>query len=187
MDLVMMKDQLAGLETRGKELADEKDLFVKAQGLDEEVAKAQQEVEAQKKRLTGLKATKKHLKNQKREAVEPTAKALAEKIGEVLPVGVAMFEAGESGVFIGWDGPNGKVPYDGLSGGQKVTFDAALCHALDAKLLVVEAAELDTENMRLTLEKLAEFPGQVIVNTCHPIPKKDIPKKFKVTMIGGAE
>lgn len=187
MDLAMMKDQLAGLEAKGRGLRAKETLFLKDQGLAEEVAKSQKELEGQRHRLAGLKSTHKDLKHRKRKAVKATATALGKKMGEILPVGSAIFEIGENGVFIGWDGPNGKVPYEGLSGGQKAAFDAALCHALDAKLLVVEAAELDPENMRLALEKLAEFPGQVIVNTCHPIPKKDIPKKFKVTMIGGAE
>ena len=190
MDLEMANNQLSGLEAKGKELRGKEALFLKDQGLAEEVAKAQKERDDKKPLLADLKIKLADLKDQKRLAVGATATALAKKMGEILPTGKAVFEAGESGVFIGWDKPSGRVPYDGLSGGEKATFDAALCHALKADLIVVEAAEVSIHFKNALgemLKKLATFPGQVIVNVCDPIPAEIIPENFAVTMVGGAE
>ena len=77
---------------------------------------------------------------------------------------------------IGWNDDKKITPYNGLSGMQKQVFDAALANLLDANIIVVEAAELDSENLIKTLEQLSKIDKQVIVNTCHPVDK--IPEPF---------
>jgi len=178
MDIGLLKDTLSGLKTKGIELGEKRDLFVKAQGLNESIEKTRQE--------TGLLVikqdkTKEQIKEKialKNEAVSKTASALEEKMAEILPYGKAVFKIDEDGsVFIGWD----DKPYSGLSGGEKVAFDGALCHALGSEFLIFEAAELDSENLPATMEMLSKISKQVIVNSCHE--PKEVPDGWNVVKL----
>jgi len=79
------------------------------------------------------------------------------------------------------------VPYNGLSGGEKVFFDGALASALlkdgGQKILVLEGGELDDSNLVATLEKiiLAHPDAQVIVNTWYN--PHEVPEGWKVIQL----
>lgn len=177
MDTELMNNQITGLIEAGKKLREKEALFLKAQGLDEEITKAQADIEVDEEAAEDLKEELKGLKSEKADAMSATAEGLAMKMGEILPEGNAVFRVDEGGVFLGWD----KTPYHGLSGGQKTIFDAALTNALKADLLIIEAAELDRKHLERSMERLKDHPAQVIVNTCH-VPET-IPENFTVVTL----
>jgi len=173
MDIQMLEQQVSGLIGKIAALRSDNALFLKAQGLDEQKEKAGKELSEVEVDLQNVKEELSELQGQKANALRVTAEALAAKMGEVLPEGRALFEIGEDGVFIGWENQGKRIPYPGLSGGQKVPFDQALSHALlgDAKtkVLIYEAAEADRQHLDALIQHLTKSPEnvQVILNSCH--------------------
>jgi hypothetical protein len=175
----LIKKQIEGLRAKKAELLEKQQVFLKVQGLDEELEKARVEIIDKQTTVEKLKEKLSDLKTQKANALEATFQALADKIGEVLPDGDAAFYIDEDGkLLIGWKRGELYIPYDGLSGAEKAVFDSALSHALlgeaENKILVIEAAELDKKRLSVELKKLNELDSQVIILTCHEpegIPK----------------
>jgi len=172
MDLQIIQDQIDGLTARLKTLRSDKDLFVKAQGLEEEAEKARKEITDLEPQLQTIKEEISELRGKKTEALSTTGEALSAKMAEALPEGKGLLEISDDGVFIGWDLKGVRRPYAGLSAGQKATFNSALSHALlgpGPKLLIIEGGELDQDNLISTMEKLAGLPEdtQVILNSWH--------------------
>ncbi len=166
MDIQIIKDQLLGFEQKGKELRDQEKLFHKAQGLDESAEKARAEGAELEYDLEPMKEDLADLKQKKAEAVASSMDALKSRIDEILPQGKAVFDVSD-GVFFGWS-INGKVhPFHGLSGGERVIFEGALAHALEADVIIVEAAEIDGKNLVSMLEGLLKIDKQIFVNTCY--------------------
>ncbi|MEW6505492.1 MAG: hypothetical protein AB1457_16160 [Chloroflexota bacterium] len=131
------------------------------------------------------------LAGQKAIYVGLTCGKLAEEATRLLPEGRVWIDINDGGdVGIGWINPSGeRVPYSGLSGGQKVAFDLAFSAALlgqnKNKIVIVEAAEIDAQRFSKMLEHLSEaVPDdmQVIVNTCH---KVTAPTGWKVIDLNG--
>ncbi|MCP4116494.1 MAG: hypothetical protein GY737_14000 [Desulfobacteraceae bacterium] len=182
-DIKMMEDQIEGMVTKGKKLRADEALFLKALGIDEETEKTRQDRDADSGKVETLKAEIKDLKKKKQNSLKGVAAAISKKMGEVLPVGDAVFSV-DNGVFFGWNYAGKKIPYDGLSGGQAQIFNSALAHALQANILVIEAGELDDDHLGSTLEELAKVGSQIIVNTCHPL-QKVAPQPFKPVVFGG--
>ena len=87
----------------------------------------------------------------------------------------------DDGLMIGIKRGDAIIDYAGLSGGELVSFNAALCHALGANVLNMEAAELDSKNLTTILGKLARLDMQVIVSTCHD--PMNIPEGWTVAKI----
>ncbi len=182
-DIQMMKDQIAGLIGKGKALRDNEAVFLKVQGLNEEIEKANSARELNVKKIEEAKEKKKSLVNQKNLSVSSSTLVMMEKMNEILPIGKAIIdltieehEENDKSVIkqtltIGWDVEgNGRcTPYNGLSGGQKQVFDTAISHVLNANIIVMEAAELDEDHLLAAMEDLAKVNKQVIVNTCHPV------------------
>lgn len=174
--LHIMEQRLSGLKTRLDALRSEERLFQRAAGL-----KAQQEKDraAILEMESSLEAEKKSLgdlRNRKAIAMQATAAAVAEKMGQVLPHGSAVFSVDDDGgVILGWDMPGpGFVAYGGLSGGQRVMFDSALAYALTQKsrnpVILIEGAELGQE-IDMLLEAVAahNVDTQIIACTCHEL------------------
>lgn len=174
-DIQMMKDRITGMISQGEQLREKERLFLKVQGINEEIEKANQDRSATAKELKKAKEKKKGLIEKKNKAVAGAAEKITEKMNEVLPIGNAIFECSD-GLTIGWKDGKEFTPYNGLSGGQKQVFDTALAHVLDANIIILEAAELDEDHILAALEDLSGLDKQVIINTCHPV--KTVPESF---------
>ena len=173
--LTIMEQRVAGLRATLDGLREDERLFQRAAGLKVQQEKdhpATLELEA---RLTAGKKELADLLDQKARAMQTTATALAQKMGQMLPYGQAVFSVDDEGkVFLGWDLPNhGLVAHGGLSGGQRTMFDGALAYALarqDRKnpVILLEGAELGPE-ISTFLAGIAEanVGTQIIVCTCH--------------------
>lgn len=174
-DTVILEQQIAGLQARLKSLRGELALYNQAKGLDEAAEAERVKAEEARKACGQAKALLEDLKGQKAKAVAKTCTALALAMGKILPEGEAVMRIEDDGaVTLAWKRPDGtEIAHAGLSGGQRVLFDAALAHALlgDAKtrVLILEAAELDEAHLTMALEHIAATnPGtQLLVNTCH--------------------
>lgn len=187
-DIMLLEQQISGLEAKLKDLDANKDLFVKAQGLHEEAEKAaldrgkiEVKHQAEKEKLA-------ELQGQKREAIQETCAALAEKMGEVLPEGRAVFEISDAaGVFIGWERNGKRRPYAGLSGGERVPFDSALSYALlgkSHKVLIMELAEADEMRLHSCLEHLTRLPDDTQILAMTWFRPAIIPHGWSVINIG---
>jgi hypothetical protein len=170
MDKQIIQDQISGLIEQGKTLRQQEAIFLKMTGINEEIIKTNIDRENNKDNLVKAKESLKKLVSQKNDAVQESFKSIAEKMGQVLPVGKAVLNL-DDGLFIGWEAGDDGVytPYNGLSGGQKQMFDGALAHVLDSNIIVLEAAELDNDHMIAALEDLAGIDKQVIISTCHTV------------------
>lgn len=189
-DVAILENQVAGLEQRLRDLRGELALFQKAKGLDEAAESERANADAARKAQGEVKAALEGLKSQKAKAVDKTCTELAEAMGHILPEGAAVMRIEDDGsVFLGQKMSDGRVvPHAGLSGGQRVLFDAALAHALLGKAphrsLILEAAELDSGRMAQALEHMAASnPGtQIIINSCHA--PAEVPAGWNVVEMG---
>ena len=174
-DIQMIKDQIKGLIGKGKILRSNEAIFLKIQGIKEEIEKTNLEREDTHKKLEKAKTENKKLVDKKNSAVNEATGKISAAMNEILPVGSAVFNLG-NGLDIGWKIENKITPYNGLSGAERQIFDTALAHVLNANIIVLEAAELDDNHLQAALEDLGKIDAQVIVNTCHNV---DItPKPF---------
>jgi chromosome segregation ATPase len=189
-DVAILENQVAGLEQRLRNLRGELALFQKAKGLEEAADSERTKSEEARKAQAEVKAELEGLKSQKARAVAKTCGALAEAMGQILSEGQAVMRIEDDGsVFLGQRMPDGRVvPHAGLSGGQRVLFDAALAHALLGKAphrsLILEAAELDPGRLAQALEHMAASnPGtQIVINSCHA--PAEVPAGWSVVEMG---
>lgn len=184
-DTKTMNEMITGLEQKKKNLRADEAVFLKVSGINEEIEKANQEKADFEDELKEAKRRRDEAKSKKAAAVSDVTAQIAEKMNTVLPVGSAVFdydedEDGKRVMKIGWCIDGKTTSYNGLSGGEKQIFDAALSHILDANIIVVEAAELDESNFQDTLKELAKLDKQVIINYCHPVAGLEIPENFTV-------
>lgn len=174
-DIQLVKDQIAGLIAKGQELRKKEAIFLKIQGINEEIEKTNNERSETKTKLAKEKKKLKGLVEKKNAAVAESTGKIVEKMKEILPVGDAVFDVSD-GLSIGWK-DNDLIPYNGLSGCQKHIFDTTLAHMLDSNIIVLEAAELDSDHLSAALEDLAKMDKQVLVCTCHSV--SSFPETFK--------
>jgi hypothetical protein len=183
-EIQTLETLIAGLENRRDDLIGARDVFLKAQGLDEEIEKARVKISGFETETEAIKEDLAVKQGEKKDSIRPTMLAITEAMNKVLPDGDGCIEITDGGVNIGWYLNDDFRPYDGLSGGEKVIFDSALSYALlgDAKnkIIVLEAGELDDKNMKEALTALLELEAQVIVNTCH---KVDAPKGWEIVTL----
>lgn len=164
----LLTDMIVGLEASLKDLQGKKEIFVKAKGLHEETEKLRAEVNAIRTEITDAKSNLKDLVERKNTAMMTVTASMAKKMNAALPSGSAVVEIKEDGtIFIGWNNGKATIPYSGLSGGEKASFDPALCRALGGTILCVEAAEIDDLHLTEALRKYEATDMQVIVSTCH--------------------
>ena len=125
------------------------------------------------------------LVEKKNAALRTTTAAITAALDALLPSAGAVFEIDEDGkCLIGWRNEKGNVvAYPGLSGGEKVFFDAALCYALRCNVLLQEAAELDDLHFAVSLINYTNLGDkiQAIVSSCH-VPS-EIPKDWQVVKL----
>ena len=173
MDQQLLEQQIEGLTARMAELRSARDLHIRLQGIEEESAKIGLELAECEVELQSLKEEVADLKARKAEETGKLTGQLTARMDRILTSGCAVFEIGDEGVFIGAMREDGlRIPYQALSGGQKVIFQQALIYALmgdGPKCLIVEAAELDQQNLDRMLAVLETLPEecQSIVMSCH--------------------
>lgn len=198
-DIQAMSDMLTGLQNKKKMLEANEKAFLKASGLNEEIEKAAQEKEAYQSELVKAKEKRDAAKAKKKAGVSKAAAEIEKKINQILPFGEAVFTFSEDEnenlkLTIGWrvktekDIGDGQIevtsnmtPYNGFSGMQKQTFDAALCNVLDADIIVIEAAELDHDNLFKLLDQLDKVDKQILISTWYPV--KAAPDSFTIVEV----
>jgi hypothetical protein len=167
-DLKPYRDRITGLETALRDMRDKKEIFNKSQGLKESTEKIRGEAVQIREDIATEKNNREALVNKKNAAVKTVLQAVTKKMDDVLPRGKAILKIDDDGgLFIGWQGEKKAVPYSGLSGGEKVSFDQALVRALGGTILIVEAAEMDPARLTEALDRYAKTGLQVIVSSCH--------------------
>lgn len=164
----MMEERLGGLNQRLVQLRATERIFLQAQALEAQMGTAQAELDGYQKDLEPVKAELAELIKQRADVVNTAIVEFAQRMEEALPEGKASIRVTEENkVVIGWFVNGTLRPYRALSGGERVSFDMALCHAIGAELIIKEAAELDDKRIELTLAQLAKLPEQVFLVTCH--------------------
>ena len=175
--LRIMEQRAAGLRDKLAALRNEERALQRASGLEEQRQRDKAESLDLETRLTTEKNRLRELAREKAAAMQATATAIAEKMGRMLPYGRAGFSFTDDGsALLGWELPeHGFVAHAGLSGGQKVLFDAALSYALTPQdrenaVILIEGAELGQE-IALLLNSVADanLEAQILACTCHEI------------------
>jgi len=189
MDIQTLQNQITGLESRKKELQDAEKIFIKAQGLHESAEKAGADHGKKEVKLQAIKEEIAELQAKKREALQPTAEALSAKMSEVMPEGKAILGISDDGVWIGWERSDGvRVPYAGLSSGQKVPFDAALAYALlgssGNKVIIFETGECDPVHLQRLVNHLTanSLPNTQVIVNAYQMPAT-VPPGWEVSVI----
>jgi len=161
---------LTGLNERRDALLEKRQTLEKIEALTQEcdkarlvVEKREGESEARSKSLAAVLEAQADIVMEARERVHKLSAA-------ILPDGYADLDDDGKDISIFWrrEEDGRKVPWGGLSGGEKAIFDTALGHALapDA-MVVVEGAECDDLRLQGLLEQLQDCEFQVVVLTCH--------------------
>jgi len=189
MDIKIIEQQLVGLSSKLTELRQQQSLHHKAQGLHEQEEKLRAEVKSTEFQLAEVKAELVVLRARKAEAVGATADALADQMGSLLPEGKAYFDVKDGKVVLGLDRDGRKTPHEGLSGGEEVSFGAALSSVLlgdsENKVIIIEGAETDNPHLLKMLEDIANEGDegvQYLINTCH-MPEGEIPEGWNVVKL----
>ena len=185
-DIQTMQQMIAGLQQKKKNLQVDEAVFLKLSGINEQIEKASQDRDEYQKELAEAKARRDNAKKKKAAAVSEVTSKIEQKMEAVLPSGKAVFtyeedDDGKRSMKIGWMDDEKMTPYNGMSGMQKQVFDTALAHLLDADIIVLEAAELDQENLEKTLLELSLLDKQVLVSTWFPV--KSVPDNFAILEI----
>ncbi len=179
----MLKDQIQGLKQSIKTLRETERLFIKSQTLAEQVEKARSDMTGYEEDLEVTKEEKAAMRAEKFAMLKEACDPLAEKITSLLAYGEAVVTM-EDELFIGWKHNERVTPYSGLSGGEKVFWDAAMSNALltgpGQKILIIEAAEEDEETLQDSLTRILTVhpEAQVLLLTCHA--PEEFPEGWKV-------
>jgi hypothetical protein len=183
MDKHLLEDKAKGLTASISELRAHISKFDEAKGLDKSILKAQEEIQALEVDIQVLKENGAELKEKYRGIAASITQPIMDAMDAILPSGISGISIDGKNLEIAWVKDNVARPYNALSGGEKAAFDAALASALGATVIIVEAAEIDGPNLHDELEKLAQLPQQVIVNTCHHL-NGTFPEGFSVVNLG---
>lgn len=177
IDTKIIEDQIAGMVSKGQKLRADEAIFLKAKGVDETIVKTQNDHAKTIEDLETEKKSLKELKAKKMKAVSGASSKIEAKMNEILPLKNALFDCVD-GLRMGLKDGEKITLYNGLSGGQRKIFNAALSNVLDTNIIVIEAAEIDPEHMAAVLEDLADSEKQILINTCHPV--ESVPDAFDV-------
>lgn len=178
--LDILQQQRTATAARIGTLRQEETILNRASGIDAEINKTRDRIEEGNQAVAKYKADLTSIMDEKRGIVRTASSALADRMGQFLPKGRAVFDVTEAGdVFFGWELEPGKtIAAAGLSGGQNVMFSAALAHALldgaKAPVIIVEAAEVGPEVEGFLAHVAAENPAaQIFSATCFPVGAMD--------------
>lgn len=170
--------QLDGLKARRLELETNEKVFIRVQGLNEQVEKARAEIGGLEDDNTSSKESLSELENQRADLIRKPLLEMQAVMKTVMPEGkeaiIEITEDNEVRFGILSTGPAGVVfsPHAGLSGSGEVLFGQALTYALmknsDHVVLCYEAAELDDRGLMELIKSLHDLENaQILVNSCH--------------------
>ena len=164
MDIQILEAQITGITAKLKELRDQEALFNRAGGLNEAIQRALADRVSAERAIVTVKNDLAELQDRKAESLKATTETLGAKMSEVLPAGKGLFEITDDGLFIGWEKPGGqRIPWSGLSGGERNPFDQALSYALlgdGEKVILMELAESDLEHLEALLDHLRDHTAK---------------------------
>jgi len=105
------------------------------------------------------------------------------KIGEVMTMQPIFGMSDDGSLFIGVSDESGhRIPYRGLSGGERIMFDVAISHAVASdSILVTEAAEVDPKNLSMLMDRLLSRNGQTVI--CAWTKPETVPEGWDVVEI----
>jgi len=139
-------------------------------------------IKGMRKELSVSEKTLDDLAGRRNELVTGFCKDVESGLNRFFDGGNAVFRVVDDSVFIGIKRGDSLIPYRGLSGGEKVAFDAALCCTLgDGSIVIIEAAEVDSKNLLGLMSALSnsETKSQIIINSCNK-PDGEIPSAWNV-------
>lgn len=172
-DIELVRQQLAGLDSQLKALKAAESTLAASAGMETQIAKSREELKKIEIDIENAKEQIEELSARQSEMLRGIVKNFEDRISENLPSGRAVINIGEDRVAIGWE-INGSVhAYRALSGGEKTAFDMACAAALNATLIIKEAAEMDRERLRLAMEAMKNASPQVVLLTCQDIPQDE--------------
>lgn len=174
MDKTILQQEISGRESAIDALGKQRDLFIRAQGLDSSLETAKKQLSEMELLVASSKARLAQLQAKKNESLERSLGAIEKAITGFLPRGSAVvrLDPEKGSLFIGWLDPLTKIriPHASLSGGEKVTFDFALAHALGANVVIGEFAEVDDVRLGEAMSLIAKNlrpDAQAVVLSCH--------------------
>lgn len=177
--------QLDGLKARRLELEINEKVFIKVQGLNEQMEKARAEIGGLEDDNTGAKEELVELEHQRAELIKAPLMDMQKVMKSVMPKGKeAIIEITKDNEvklgILSTSSSAGVVfsPHAGLSGSEQIMFDQALIYALmknsDHTILTYEAAELGDNTLEALITALElEKKAQIVINSCH------VPESFK--------
>lgn len=167
-DIKLLEDRAAGLRQRIGQLKATERIMLQAHGLEAQITKARQEAPAIEADIQALKEQLAELTGQQQGIINQALHEFALRMEQALPAGKPSIKIENDKVELGWLIRDAVVPFQALSGGERVSFDIALAHAFGADIIAKEVAELDPARLDVLLTKLQDIPAQVVVVTCHP-------------------
>jgi hypothetical protein len=159
-------EQLAGYNERRNQLKQAEQALIKKAALMEQAERVRTEIKELDFELNAVKENLWALVDRRAAAVRVTLAGLMDKVNNFLPAGEADLKISDGNEFlIAWRVNGISRPYNGLSGGEKQIFNAALLAALGAGVLIIEGGEIDFENRRAIIKKLDdEIERQIIMS-----------------------
>jgi hypothetical protein len=184
----MLRGRIDGLKVSLRIARESERLFIKSQTLAEQIAKSQSDIDKLTEQREEVVSKRESLKAKKAELLQGALEPINQAITELLPRGEAVITI-NGGLFIGWKNGPKVTPYLGLSGGERVGFDGALCSAMlkgsGDKIIVFESAEVDMNNLKSLLSAITKVHPevQVIVSTWAKPEKEEIPQGWNVVTL----
>jgi hypothetical protein len=181
-----IQNLITGLKASLVELREREKIFIKSQTLQEQVEKARTAGDKLSDTLEAVKKTKSDAKQKRADILKSALDSLAKDITFLLPKGEAILSLDEK-LFLGWKDGERLVPYQGLSGGEKVFFDGALASALlqggGQKILIYEMAEMDQENMKTTLQIISNSHPDIQIIANSWVDPGDVPPPWRKVVL----
>ena len=181
-DIKLLEDRVAGLRLRVGQLKATERIMLQAHGLETQITKAKQEAPAIEADIQTLKEQLAELTGQQQRIINQALNEFALRMEQALPAGKPSIRIENDKVALGWLIRDAVVPFQALSGGERVFFDIALAHAFGADIIAKEVAELDPARLEVALQKLTSIPCQTILSTCHE--PKSIPAGWTIVRVG---
>jgi hypothetical protein len=162
-DKKFLQDQLEGLQGAIRSKKEDLTLLERAAGIDETIEKTRAENELNREELTELKQVREGYKARRSKALYRSLTMFQERMSSFLVEGVPVFVLSEDGKDITFGLMKSDLfrPYQTLSSGEKVDYEAAMAQAFtensDCRIICIEAGEMDEDRLKEMLGLISEF------------------------------